>query len=60
MASSIQSAAKDRLAKMAAKRKVSASYNTPDAKQAQWTIAKARQIFPERVRNHIAEQKAGK
>ena len=60
MPNSYQAAAKDKLAKMAAKRSLSASYNTPNAKQAQWTIAKARQIFPERVRNHIAEQKAGK
>lgn len=39
----------------AAKRRTSKFYNTPEAKQTQWTIAKARNIFPERVRNHVLE-----
>lgn len=40
----------------AARRRTSKFYNTPEAKQTQWTIAKARNIFPERVRNHVLEQ----
>jgi len=34
-------------------RAVRLNYTTPDAKQAQWTIARTRETFPGSIRNHV-------